>query len=291
MAGLDLKNHFSLTSSNDVNDICFSTLNSIGIAYFNYIKIYNKDSSRELLTNNAAWIDHFYKNSLYKSVGTVDIEHLLPKGYFLWSELNSDDPIYVQGRESFNIDNGVSFVVKRKDVTYLYIFASTRGNEAINNFYVRNIDLLKRFILYFNDKASLLMKKASENRIHLPENQIISCRKLNQKQFTELEREEFYRITDIDKFYLLSESDDLYLTKKQAECVAYFIEGATAKQCAKALNISHRTVEGYLNDIKEKVFELKGTKLMKNELIIFLRNTGIHDAIFPHKIKLFEDSK
>ena len=60
-------------------------------------------------------------------MGTVDIEHLLPKGYFLWNELNQADPIYTQGREFFNIDNGVSFVVKRKDVTFLYIFASTRN--------------------------------------------------------------------------------------------------------------------------------------------------------------------
>src|SRR3990167_10105715 len=173
MIGLDLKNHFSLASATSVEQICHDPLSGIGITYFNYIKIYN-DGSRELLTNNAPWIDHFYKNRLYKTAGVIDIEYLLPKGYFLWSGLKRDDAAYYQGRESFNIDNGVSFVAKTKEATTLYIFASTRHNEIINNFYVRNIDLFKRFILYFNDKGYRLLKKASENKIHLPEQQIIS---------------------------------------------------------------------------------------------------------------------
>ena len=250
---MDLSKHFSLTSSQYVKDICSPALDSIGITYFNYIKIYHKDSSRELLTNNSKWIDHFYKNQLYKSVGAIDIEHLLPKGYFLWSELDSDDPIYSQGRESFNIDNGISFVIKRKDVTYLYIFASTRDNTKINNFYSRNIDLFQRFILHFNDRASFLVKEAEKNKIYLPEKQIIHPNKLNQLHITQHERAQFYKNTGVEKYYLLSESDDLYLTKKQAECVAYLIAGATAKQCANALNISYRTVENYITNHKNKI--------------------------------------
>jgi len=61
MRGLDLKSHYSLSSSKSVDQICSMSLKSIGVTYFNYIKIHN-DGSRELLTNNATWIDHFYKN-------------------------------------------------------------------------------------------------------------------------------------------------------------------------------------------------------------------------------------
>lgn len=287
MKGINLGGHFSLESTQSVNEICSSILQQIGITYFNYLKVYHKDSSRELLTNNAEWIDHFYKTGLYNSVATIDVEHLLPKGYFLWSELDSNDPIYNQGRELFNIDNGISFIVKRKDVTCLYIFGSTRENYKINNFYIKNIDLLKRFILYFNDKGSTLLKNAAKNKIYLPEKQIITPKILNNMEVTQSEREIFYEKTNIEKFYLLTEADDLYLTKKQAECAAYLIEGATAKQCAKALNISYRTVESYINDIKTKLFEFSGTKLSKDELVGFLKNTAIHDAVFPGKIELF----
>lgn len=172
MPTLNLNNHFSLTSAQEVNNICYASLNAIGVSYFNYIKIYN-DSSRELLTNNADWIDFFYKRKLYQTVAVINIEHLLPKGYFLWTELESNDPAYVHSRELFNIDNGISFVEKTKDVTILYIFGSTRSNYQINNFYIRNIELFKRFILYFKDKGEKLLNMAKNNKIILPEKQII----------------------------------------------------------------------------------------------------------------------
>ena len=75
MTGIDLRKHFSLTSSQYVKQICSPILERIGITYFNFLKIYHKDNSRELLTNNAEWIDHFYQNKLYESVVTVDIKH------------------------------------------------------------------------------------------------------------------------------------------------------------------------------------------------------------------------
>lgn len=277
MNGLELKDHFSLTTSQDVNQICYDPLTSIGINYFNYIKIYN-DGSRELLTNNAPWIDHFYKNSLYKTAGIVDIEYLLPKGYFLWSELNSNDPAYSQGRESFNIDNGISFVIKNKKSTTLYIFASTRDNERINNFYVRNIDLLKRFILYFNDKGSALLKQASENKIYLPEKQSINNKKLNRINISEKKRREFFEKTNIERFFILNQDKTLYLTKREADCIAYMLDGATAKQTAKALGISYRTVESHFYQVKEKLF-----CSTKEELIKSLIDSNIHDVILSNK--------
>lgn len=276
MAGLDLKTHFSLTSSDDVEQICHTPLSSIGVSYFNYIKIYN-DGSRELLTNNAPWIDHFYTNSLYKTVGVVDIEYLLPKGYFLWSELKNDDPAYSQGRETFNIDNGLSFVIKNDDATILYIFASKRDNVTINNFYVRNIDLFKRFILYFNDKGSHLLKKASKNKISLPEKQIITNRKVNKIDISEKKRQEFFKTTGIERFFILNKSENPYLTKREAECVAYMVDGVTAKQTAKILGISFRTVESHFRQAKEKL-----QCSTKKELSRFVIDSNILDVIIPN---------
>lgn len=282
MKGMELKNHFSLTSANDVNDICMP-LQDIGITYFNYLKIY-KDGSRELLTNNAPWIDHFYQNALYLTAGVVNVEHLLPKGYFLWAELDLNDPAYSQGQESFNIDNGISFVIRRDDITYLYIFASTKYNVHINNFYIRNIDLFKRFIQYFQDRGSDLIKKAASNKIFLPEQQIVNPNPLKNIEISVDIRTAFYKKTEMNKFYLLDLSDELYLTPKQAEVAAYLVVGATAKQCARQLGISFRTVETYIEEIKQKIFKFLGLNLSKRELAEFLLKTEIQNLVFPHKV-------
>lgn len=287
MKGLDLKNHFSLLSANEVNEIC-KPLQDIGVTYFNYLKIY-KDGSRELLTNNAPWIDHFYRNALYLTSGVVSIEHFLPKGYFLWSELDLNDPAYSQGQESFNIGNGVSFVIRRDEVTYLYIFASTKDNVHINNFYIRNVDLFWRFIQYFQYRGSDLIKRAVANKIVLPEQQIVSPNQLKNITIPSDIRASFYKKTEVDKFYLLDVSDDLYLTSKQAEVAAYLVIGATAKQCGRQLGISYRTVETYIEEIKQKVFKFLGINLSKSELAEFLTKTGIQNVVFHNKI--FRDEK
>jgi len=277
MSGLDLKNHFSLSSSNLVSQICSPSLSTIGITYFNYIKIY-KDGSRELLTNNSEWIEYFYQKELYKTAGIVDIEYLLPKGYFLWSELKTYDPAYSQGREIFNIDNGVSFVIKKKDETILFIFGSTKENHSINNFYVKNIDLFKRFILYFNDKGSQLLKEASQNKIYLPQKQEINNITIRANHISEQKRLDFLDQTEIERYFILDQENNLYLTKREAECIAYMINGATAKKTARMLDISFRTVQSHIYQVKEKL-----QCANKDELEKILIDACIHDVILPRQ--------
>jgi DNA-binding CsgD family transcriptional regulator len=276
MNGINLANHFALESSNQVKEVCDSILNPIGITYFNYIKIYNHDCSREMLTNRPEWTDHFYKNALYNSVGAIDIEHLIPKGYFLWSEMDAKDAVYQQGREFFNIDNGISFVVKRNDTTLLYIFAADRDNNTINNFYAGNIDLLQRFIHYFTNQAQPLIKEAAKNRVYLSTPQEINLERVNNIILTDSLRNEFLKKTEVARYYLLNESDSLYLTKKQADYASLFIKGLSAKQIARKMDVSFRTVEGHLQDIKVKIQETLGQALTKEQLLKILRAANLY---------------
>jgi DNA-binding CsgD family transcriptional regulator len=47
--------------------------------------------------------------------------------------------------------------------------------------------------------------------------------------------------------------NQFHLSKRQQECLLLIVKGKTAKQIAKALGLSHRTVEEYLNNIKSKM--------------------------------------
>lgn len=275
MNGLNISKSYSLSSSQHVKNICDPILKAIDIHYFNYIKIYNKDCSRALLTNNAEWIEHFYKNELYHSVGAIDVEHLLPKGYFLWSEMDKKDKIYLEGRDFYNIDNGITFVIKRKDCTLLFIFASSRNNNKINQFYLSNIDLLKRFIHFFCSEANELIKQAENEKIYLPQNQKIDTSRVNKIILSDKARNEFYKKTKISKYYLMNESDDLYLTKKQAEYASLFIKGFTAKEIGKKKNVSHRTVEGHIHDIKTRIQSALNKRLTKEQIIEILRSANL----------------
>jgi DNA-binding CsgD family transcriptional regulator len=82
----------------------------------------------------------------------------------------------------------------------------------------------------------------------------------------------------IDIFYY--ESDNLYLSSKKAECAALLTKGQTSKQIAKVMNISHRTVEGYVLDIKNQLQVTLNKTLSKEQLIKILRQSNIQYCVF-----------
>lgn len=47
--------------------------------------------------------------------------------------------------------------------------------------------------------------------------------------------------------------ESYHLSKRESECLFYLLRGKTAKEIARALTLSHRTVEGYIENIKFKL--------------------------------------
>ena len=68
------------------------------------------------------------------------------------------------------------------------------------------------------------------------------------------------------------------ITERQAECLFFLLRGKTAKEIAKFLNISPRTVEDYIEMLK-----LKFSCQTKNELVTAALERGLFNMI-PKKI-------
>lgn len=145
----------------------------------------------------------------------------------------------------------------------------------IINFYAGNIDLLQRFIHFFTDQAQELLKAAEANKIYLPSPQKINTERVNNIVLSNQVRKEFIENTKINRYFILNESDNLYLTQRQAECAKLLVNGFTAKQISKIIGISHRTIEGYLLDIKQKIQDGVGRMLNKEQLIQILKISNI----------------
>lgn|GEM_PF-2721606 len=67
------------------------------------------------------------------------------------------------------------------------------------------------------------------------------------------------------RYYLFSDSSGVYLTAREAQCVYYMLHGYTILQTAKFLNLSNRTIEFYLRNMK-----LKMHVSTKSELILLM---------------------
>lgn len=53
-------------------------------------------------------------------------------------------------------------------------------------------------------------------------------------------------------YEIIDDENVLSLTKREQECLFYFLRGRAAKEIANYLNISYRTVESYIDNIKTK---------------------------------------
>lgn len=64
-----------------------------------------------------------------------------------------------------------------------------------------------------------------------------------------------YNMRETNSITLLTDKDDKYkLTKRESECLFYTLRGKTAKEIARILKLSPRTIEDYLDKVKMKFF-------------------------------------
>jgi DNA-binding CsgD family transcriptional regulator len=61
------------------------------------------------------------------------------------------------------------------------------------------------------------------------------------------------RNTSLNRVYLTIANENIYLTPREVQCISCLFEGKTAKEIAKILNISPRTVEYYIAQLKLKL--------------------------------------
>lgn len=256
-------NHIFLTSAAEVNEICKPLFDFYNITHFGYIRVY-KDGSQACLNTHPTLLKHVldadfadstnYNPELTQPASSVilwkDGGTFLPKKSRLLIEKKIFD-----SKEYFNVNDGIAIVEGHKDYYDAFNFATNKENSSIVDFYFNNFDILKLFILYFKDKAQKLMNKAHANKIVLPwlhNNDVKKnfhqdeIKKRNQK-------EEFLKRITPKRFFLGGRYSHIFLTLKQLQCLILLATNHTAKQAAKRLNVSPRTIEYHINIMKAKL--------------------------------------
>ena len=119
-------------------------------------------------------------------------------------------------------------------------------------------EIRQGFIDYFKDCAISLINVVDENRLHL-----YSKRK-ETALFSQYNNkiQEFAEQTKLRHYYLNNDQTK-FLNRRELECLLYTLQGYTATEVANILNISHKTVEGYIRDVKAKLCCNKKSELFK----------------------------
>lgn len=209
-----------------------------GITYFHHIRVFN-DRTAFILNNNPQYMRHFLQHKFAVSEpGTYT-----NPGIHLWAGLNSlrnFDNQALHMKKYFDIDHQISIVEPQADYIDIYTLGTTIQRPEMVNFYINNLDILDNLFLEYQDKFAHELETLNAAQILLP------LRPKNSNQT----KSENPRLDQI--------------TARELECLGLISQGKTAKMSAQTLNISPRTVERHIDNIRTKL-KLKN----KSELIYF----------------------
>jgi DNA-binding CsgD family transcriptional regulator len=143
-----------------------------------------------------------------------------------------------------NLCHGITIYDKRNEYVDLWAFATERNNNGVYNLYVNKMFLIKKFILYFQEKAHSLLfpntidlKVSTKNQFKI--NKVSSYKHQEQIPFS-------------PNRYYIDRDHNLYLTPAELHSVLHIAEGMSAKETAIALGVSPKTIESNIESIRLK---------------------------------------
>lgn len=199
-----------------------------------------------MLTTLSELFSIYYKEGI-PATCTNDSGRYLKPGIYIKKVLEKNYPHYSKITASlfqrFNRTNSIHIVEHEEDCQHFYSFSFNCDEIEFLHWSVNGIPFLTRFVEMYKNKAKeiILEAKKTSNRITLPisppsEEIILEFDSLKNLDMTDL--------------YIKNEKQ---LTKRQEECLYQLIKGMTIKQVAKNLNLAPKTVEHYLDTIKNKL--------------------------------------
>lgn len=237
-----------------INEIASPLVENFGLRLVTYRRFFNNGDLLHL-SMDSQWLEHCCQYHHWTSHTTLKRISLTPLGESfinIWDKtLNSNDNVY-GALHSFGYTNGATIYERNANSVELWAFAA--GNEvqdtdSIYANYNTHHNILKRFTLYFQDKAKDILDPSDKSKIIPGTPKLIGELSPNKDEPIE----KFNKATKISKYFIKSEKGDYPITKREAQCLYYLCQGMTMKEIAIILKINWRTVDYYINNVKTKM--------------------------------------
>jgi DNA-binding CsgD family transcriptional regulator len=187
----------------------------------------SSDEKKIIITNKRGHLLDYYSREFYRYGLFEKPQKLHESGYHMWDHLPCDPHcIYAHSRRVHKIAHGLTVIKHTRDYTDIFLFATKPGNQQVNNFYLNKKELINQVTADFYKAMEPTIQSLDNHKIFVPYN---------------------------TNFY---PGPVASLSPRQLDCALLMTEGYTAQEIGKALFLSHRTVEDYIEVLKLK-FEAK----------------------------------
>lgn len=266
--------HPLLLLSAEFSELCKPLL-LFHIHHVTYLKQFN-NGARIMLSNKPQWVKDYYDLALFDSSLFEKKPSDYESGFNVWLG-DYDLPVYQHGRRYYNTADCITITEPQHDSCEHYLFSVAPEHSKTIQYLVNHIDILYHFISFVRDRGELLLKKSEKSKIILNDIDGDHYFKMQNSQGKfEESRKLFYNQTRLRRYYY--DVDGRYkikFTERELTCISYLLNNKTAEETSTLMNISRRTVESYLDNIKDKL-NCKNKvvlieQLKKDKFLLFLR--------------------
>ncbi len=251
-------NHLTLTTQDDVQQICKPLLDNMPINWFICGRFYSNYGFFGLHTNSESIKQIF---ACHSCPDFGQLKFTQGKYFLLSPDIAETLSIYKDKDEyqkNLDISNQYDcyhrlFLLNRtKSFIELTGFGMSAKHEQGLHFLMNHFDLLENFAEYFKEKAADLLKLGDSNQL------IYKSPGITKAKTTENEQKNEFLSANKETFLEQMKSNQIIiagkkLTPREIACLKYVCQGLTAKEAARVLNVSPRTVEAHILNIKRKL--------------------------------------
>jgi len=255
---------FNAQHLNFVEKLCAPLMNNFGINGFSYRR-FLPDGNSLGLNNNLEWHQHFCSHFLGKNIALYEKEIQAVsnnRGLMFFRAGDPSKTPYEQALHQYGLWNTFALYLKHPNWIEGFYFAADIQTPEDLNYYMNHLDGLSLFVTHFSHKIGSIMSGLSTQKLYLP---TVAKEKYAKKTQSKLPRtlHDLLQGLEIEEFHLPIGRRSIVISLREFQCLFFMSKGQTFKEIGKSLNLSPRTVESYINNLKSKTGTNSKSELIK----------------------------
>ena len=245
----------------EVEQICKDFTTRHNLQFFGYLRCY-KNKRCFVLSTHPQVYDYLVSQELPLNAPVDQREIEDKKFYYLLPDISNYAKAIHDVGLYFNLYHPLDLFFRNEQYYEMFCYGINQNNLCKINYYLNNLVHFDNFAKFFKEKAQRIINYINHNPCYLsdklfdPVKNLILDDKLVVTDKGEIAKKN-------DKYYLISlPNETIKITKREYDCLECLLDGTTAQETADQLALSRRTVEGYLDIVREKTFSRNKLELI-----------------------------
>ncbi len=239
--------------ANSIKKVTKPLRERFGVEFFNYHRI-DLDGTYTVLLDRPDWAERYVSQEIYRHDPYLRDPRVYQTGLSM-IDMNGSEEYLEQtlneAKDNFAMDFGAIYIHRTETSVEFFGFSGTKKNKKLTNLCLNHPNLLTSFGRHFKEQMHPILQNMQDENIHLP-----TLTQNNYKCPTPI-------ISGLESTLLSQFLQDIglgnilemakLLTPQEKKCLIHLLDGNSSKATAAHMSLSARTVESYLENIKQKL--------------------------------------